>query len=211
MPSSSLPRSLHPNSTLSISIPSANVSIPVQEALLEDSTDYDALLRALRDATSQTRQRLSAAIELADIIEIARVALKTIRETLDDPLRVDPWSPNKYDKNKLMDPGSDPTDPDCYFSKHATTKARVLFRITLNIRKDIYYRAKRLGDLDRLKLCSLYDSEDSFDPEDYHEEISRWIGRFARSLETTKSDGPSAQNEPRKVGSHKRKRGLAEC
>jgi hypothetical protein len=211
MSDSSPPRPLRPKSTLNLSIPSSGVSIPVQEALLEDSTLYDALLGALRDATSHTRTRLSAAIELADIMETARAALKTIRETLDDPLRVDPWSPNKYDSNKLKDPGSDLTDPDYYFSKHGTPKARVLFRITLNISKEIYYRAKRLDDPDRLKLCSLYDSEDSFDSKDYHEEISGWIGRFAKRLEATKTDGPSTQNEPRKAGSRKRKQGLAEC
>ena len=211
MPGSSLPRPLRPKSTLNLSIPSSDVSILVQEALFKDSTHYDALLHALRDATSRTRTLLSAAIELADIVETARAALKTIRATLDDPLRVDPWSPSKYDSNKLMDPGSDLTDPDCYFSKHATPKARVLFRITSNISKEIYYRAKRLDDPDRLKLCSLYDSEDSFDPEDYHEEISGWIGRFAKRLEATKTDGPSAQNQPRKAGSRKRKQGLAEC
>jgi hypothetical protein len=208
MPNSSPPPPLRPKNTLNLSIPSSDVSIPVQEALLEDSTLYDALLRALRDATSHSRTRLSAAIELADIMETARAALKTIRATLDDPLRLDPWSPNKYDSNKLMDPSSDLTDPDCYFSKYATPKARVLFRITSNISKEIYYRAKRLDDPDRLKLCSMYDSEHSFDSGDYHEDISGWIGRFAKRLEVTKTDGPLAQNEPRKAGSRKRKQGL---
>jgi hypothetical protein len=173
MSNSSPPYSLRPKSTLNLSISSSGVSIPVQEALLEDSTLYDALLSALRDITSYTRTRLSAAIKLADIIETARAALKTIRATLDDPLRVDLWSPNKYDSNKLKDPSLDLTDPDCYFSKHVTLKARVLFHITLNISKEIYYRAKRLNDPDCLKLCSLYDSKDSFNSKDYHKEISR--------------------------------------
>jgi hypothetical protein len=196
---------------LNLSIPSSDISIPVQDALLEHSTHYDGLLDALRNVPSHMRKRLWAAMELADIMETARAALKPIRATLDDPLRLDSWSPNKYDTNKLMDPGSDLTDPDCYFSKHATLKARVLFRITSgssipgtsntsNTLK-IYARVKRLDDQDRLKLCSLYDSQDSFDSEDYHEQISGWIGRFAKMLEATKSD----------AGSRKRKRGLAEC
>ncbi|KAF4637393.1 hypothetical protein G7Y89_g667 [Cudoniella acicularis] len=60
---------------------------------------------------------------------------------------------------------------DYYFSKHITPKARVLFRITLNISKEIYYRARQLDDLHRLKLYSLYDS--SFGSKDYYKEISR--------------------------------------
>lgn len=68
-----------------------------------------------------------------------------------------------------MNPGSDLADPDCYFSKNATPKARVLFRVTS---KDTYYRVKRLADPDRLILCSMYDSADFFDSEDHHEEIS---------------------------------------
>jgi len=194
-----------PPSTLNLSIPSSGISVLVQEALFEDPTPYNALLRALRDATSHTRKCLSTAIELADIMETSRAALKNIRSTLDDP-RVDAWSPNKYDSNKLMNPGSDPTDPDCYFSKHATPKARVRFRITS---KEIYYRVKRLDDPDRLKLCSMYDSEDYFDSEDNHEEISEWIGRFTKWLEVKKTDGPSAHNEPRKAGSGKRKQANA--
>jgi hypothetical protein len=217
---------------LNLSIPSSDVSIPVQDALLEHSTRYDDLLDALCNVPSHARTRLSAAIELADIMETARAALKTIRATLDDPLRVDPWSPNKYDTNKLKDPGSDLTDPDGYFCKHATPKARVLFRITSGFSNTgiwntsntsnasntsntsdnlstlkIHARVKRLDDQDRLKLCSLYDSEDSFDPEDYHKEISQWVARFAKWLET-KTEG---QNEPRKADSRKRKQGLAEC
>lgn len=117
MPNSS---PLLPKSTLNLSIPSSDISIPIQEVLLEDSTPYDTLLHALRDATSHTRTRLSAAIELADIMETARTALKTIRATLDDPLRVTSWSPNKYDSKKLINPGSDLTDPDYYFAEHAS-------------------------------------------------------------------------------------------
>lgn len=192
-------------STLNLSIPSSNVSIPFQEVLLVDSPLYDALLRVLREAPSHVRKRLSVAIELADIMETARAALKTIRTTLDDPLVVDSWKPMKYDQGKLMKPGSDLNDPDCYFSKYATPKARVLFRITS---KEIYQRVRRLEFPDRLKLGFMYDSEESFDPEDYHEEISAWIGRFAKRLEVTKTEGASAETESRKEGSRKRKPGL---
>ncbi len=201
MPNLSPLRPQRPKSTLNLSILSTDVAIPIEEAL-EHSTRYDDLLRTLRDATPHTRKRLSVAIELADIMETARTVLKNMRATLDEPLRVDPWSPNKYDSNKLMDPGSDLTDPDCFFSKHATPRARVLFRITA---KETYYRAKRLNDPDRLKLCSLFDAEDSFDPEDYHTEIIAWIGRFVKMLEVKKTDGPFGQNRP---GSRKRKQGL---
>jgi len=204
MPNSSPLRPRRPKSTLDLFIPFTDVAIPIQEAL-EDSTRYDHLLRTLRDATPHTRKRLSVAIELADIMETARTVLNNIRATLDEPSRVDPWSPNKYDSNKLMDPGSDLTDPDCFFSKHATPRARVLFRITA---KEIYYRAKRLNDLDRLKLCSLFDAEDSFDPENYHTEIIAWIGRFVKMLEVGKTDGPFGQIGPRNAGSRKRKQGL---
>jgi hypothetical protein len=81
---------LRPKSTLNLSIPSSDISIPVNKALLEDSILYDTLLRAFRDTTSHTRTRLSAAIELADIMETARVVLKIIQAILDDPLRLDP-------------------------------------------------------------------------------------------------------------------------
>ena len=107
-----------------------------------------------------------------------------------------------------MNPGSNITDPDCYFSKHASPKARVLFRITSNISKEIYYKAKRLQDPDRLELCTLFDSKDSFDPDDYHEETGGWVARFAKMLETTKTGGPLAQNELPEAGLRKRKKGL---
>ena len=88
---------------------------------------------------------------------------------LDNSLRVDPWSLNKYNASKLINPGLDLTNLDCYFSKNATPKARVLFCITS---KDAYYRVKRLAGLDRLKLCKMFDSKDSFDPKDYYKDIS---------------------------------------
>jgi hypothetical protein len=205
---SSPPRPRRPKSTLNLSIPSSNVSIPVQEALLKDSPFYDNLLCALRDATSDTRKRLSTATELADIVETSRAALETLQVTLNDPERVDPWSPSKYDSNKLIKLDLDLIDPDFYFSKHATPKARVLFRITASISKEIYFRVRRLDDQDRLKLCTMYDSKDYFDPENYHKEISEWIERFAKSLEVTKTAGPSTQKEPRKAIPKKRKQGL---
>ncbi|CAM6003044.1 unnamed protein product [Sphagnum balticum] len=53
-------------------------------------------------------------------------------------------------------------------------------------------------------LCSMYDSVDSFDSEDYHEEISGWIRLFAKRLEVMQTEGASAQKEPRKAVSRKR-------
>jgi hypothetical protein len=50
-----------------------------------------------------------------DILKTAYQRLKTIQAALDNPLRVDPWSLNKYNYNKLTSLGLDLADPDYYF------------------------------------------------------------------------------------------------
>jgi hypothetical protein len=185
---------------LDVSISSSNVSTSFQNALEVDSPLYDALLHALRDAPSHARTGLAVAIKLVDIMELVRANLKSIRVALDDPMRVEPFSPIAYDIKKLMKPGSNQDDPDYYFAKHATAKARVLFRITA--KNDVHRRVKLLEPAYRLKLCSLYDSEDF---EDYHVEIRAWVERFEKWSAATKTQGTPAQIEPLK---NKRKQGL---
>jgi hypothetical protein len=195
-PKSSTP----PKSTLDLSIPSSGIQIPFQYIALDslDSSHYDALLRALRDAPEESRTHLSVAIELVDIIHIAGAILDAIGKKCDVPTTVDSWRPIRYDLGKLENPGSDPTEPDDWFSQHATTKARVTFRVTA---KDIYHRVKHLGHADRLKLAEMYDSLP------LHEQMSAWIGRFEKMVEVMKTEGPP-RKESRRTGSRKRQRGL---
>lgn len=107
MPNSSSSPTLRPKDTLYLFISSSNVTIPLEEALLEDST-LDTLHRLLAHATFlHSLKRLSKAIELADIMQIARAALENIRATIDQSRQIDFWSPSKYDSGKLANPGSD--------------------------------------------------------------------------------------------------------
>jgi hypothetical protein len=155
--------------TLTLSISGERDPVPVRAALDPESSHFETLLTAVRGMSGKERTGISLALELVEIEETAKEILNKIRDKLDTSVKS--WDLEPYHQGRLRVPGEDLHTPDCFFSRHASTKPRVILRLTS---KEILVRVKRLPTEYRKKVISIFDTLP------LHRQINDWIERWDR-------------------------------
>ena len=178
--------------TLTLSIPSERYPVPVHDTLDPEGPHYDSLLTAVRGMSQKDRTGISLALQLVDIEETARAKLNEIRDKLDTSIKS--WDLDPYHQGRLRAPGDDLHNPDCFFSRHALTKPRVILRLTA---KEVLVQVKRLPTGHRKKLIGIFDTLP------LHHQINDWIERWDRvaaASEAPEQETPQGDRKKRQRG-----------
>lgn len=180
------------NEALLLSTSQSTSLIELSEALDLEGPHYETLLNALRGVSRRYRERITAAIALIEIEELTKATLKELAETLDDPKTVKNWNLNRYNLERLQDPGEDQTTPDAYFRRHGSTKSRVILRVAA---KEVLPKVKNLPHPQRDKLIQIYDALS------LHRQVDDFVQRYDQRIELeAQQDAAGVQREKRQHG-----------
>ncbi|CZR64882.1 uncharacterized protein PAC_14782 [Phialocephala subalpina] len=156
-------------STLTPSIPDGSDPVAVLEAPDLDAPRYEAVLLATRHLNRQfSWDDAKKAFLVIEIEELARIELKKVWDEIEKGDKN--WNPEYYHRREVLKCGhtTNPDTPDAFFSRHASTKARLILRLAS---KTILHKVKQLMKTPSLvrQLIS------SFDKEVLHDQIENYI------------------------------------
>ena len=102
----------------------------ITKTLEREAALYEPVCAAVRDLSLKFPwEDVSKALLLIEIVDLARNELDKIRDEINK--RVKPWDLDKYHREVLLKPSwaADPDTPDAFFSRHASTKPRLILRL----------------------------------------------------------------------------------